>query len=278
MKNVAELIWLDTPTKEDAAGDESAPATSDGVQEPLAAVSETNASVFQIVLSEGARVSVIPQSVDLNALRGSHPQLGDCSLDWANIRSISLGNTIRLDASRGRYSKWKLQNAPDPKYMNEDEPANDRPNDTPQMRLVGKPAPDFDIKRLDGTPCQLSDFEGKILILDFWASWCGPCIRSMPQWIEISRQYVDAGVEVVFINLEEDEERIRRFLEKMELNPTVAMDSEGSVSKQYAVQAIPQTVIIDREGVITEILVGASEENEKTLRNTLDRLTGRVSN
>lgn len=278
MKNVAELIWLDTPTKEDASANGSAPATSDGSQESPTADSETNASVFQIVLSEGARVSVIPQSVDQNSLRGSHPQLGDCSLDWANIRSIFLGNTIRLDASRARYSKWKLQNAPDPKYMNEDESENDRPSDTPQMRLVGKPAPDFDIKRLDGTPCQLSDFEGKILILDFWASWCGPCIRSMPQWIEISRQYVDAGVEVVFINLEEDEERIRRFLEKMELNPTVAMDSDGSVSKQYAVQAIPQTVIIDREGVITEILVGASEENEKTLRNTLDRLTGRVSN
>jgi peroxiredoxin len=233
--------------------------------------------VYQFLLSEGARVSIVPEKVTAESLVGTHPQLGKCELAWSAVRTILLGNTIRLDASRGRFGKWKLQHAPDPKYMNEEDEANDRPADTAHMRLIGKEAPDFDLRKLDGTPCQLSDFEGKILVLDFWATWCGPCIRSMPQIVQLSRQYYDAGVEVVFINLEESEERIRGFLEKMELNPTIAMDLDGSVSKQYAVQAIPQTVVIDRAGVVVKVLVGASEENERELRAFLDELTGNVT-
>ncbi|MEI8213659.1 MAG: TlpA disulfide reductase family protein [Planctomycetota bacterium] len=294
MKNVAELIWLDAPPKpaQDASESQTTDDPKDATSNSPTASSESNTrtdlrpnpaspsptlGVYQILLSEGARVSIVPEMVTAESLVGTHPQLGKCELAWSAVRTILLGNTIRLDASRGRFGKWKLQHAPDPKYMNEEDDANDRPADTAHMRIIGKEAPDFDLRKLDGTPCQLSDFEGKVLVLDFWATWCGPCIRSMPQLVQLSRQYYDAGVEVVFINLEESEERIRGFLEKMELNPTIAMDLDGSVSKQYAVQAIPQTVVIDRAGTVVKVLVGASEENERELRALLDELTGNVT-
>lgn len=298
MKNVAELIWLDAPPKVETSQEPSDDTKStDAVTSPdasketpadpepaaLAPVASATPSVtsepYQILLDHGARISIVPDSIDDESFRGTHPQLGECVLPWSSIQRIALGSTIRIDASRSRFGKWKLQNAPDPKYMNEEEgESNDRPNDTPQMRLVGQEAPEFDLQKLDGTPCQLSDYKGKVVILDFWASWCGPCIRSMPELIALSREYHDLGVEVLFVNVEESEDRIRTFLERVELNPTVLLDRDGSVSKQYAVQAIPQTVLIDREGVLVKILIGASQENEAELRKQLDELTGKASN
>jgi thiol-disulfide isomerase/thioredoxin len=302
MKNVAELIWVDAPpkaetnpetpddtqvpapvTSADASTETSSVPAPEALEPvaPIPAIVETPTVVnepYQILLDHGARVSILPDSIDDESFRGTHPQLGECVLPWSSIQRISLGSTIRIDSSRSRFGKWKLQNAPDPKYMNEEEgESNDRPNDTPQMRLIGQEAPEFDLQKLDGTPGQLSDYQGKIVILDFWASWCGPCIRSMPELIALSREYHDLGVELLFVNVEESEDRIRTFLERVELNPTVVLDRDGSVSKQYAVQAIPQTVLIDREGVLVKILVGASQENEAELRKQLDELTGKAS-
>jgi thiol-disulfide isomerase/thioredoxin len=175
--------------------------------------------------------------------------------------------------SRSRFGKWKLQNAPDPKFVTEGtSEQSDAPVDTAQDRLVGKPAPGQDLLKLDGTPFRIADYRGKVLILDFWASWCGPCIQSMPRIHQISRQFTDAGVEAVFVNIEESEDRVRTLLERLELVPTVALDTEGSFAKQYAVQAIPQTVVIDRDGTILKVFVGAGEKTHQELVQLLTEL------
>jgi thiol-disulfide isomerase/thioredoxin len=140
------------------------------------------------------------------------------------------------------------------------------------MRLIGQGAPEFDLQKIDGTPFRLKDMRGKILILDFWATWCGPCIRSIPTLIDVSKEYKDAGVELVLVNLEEPEKRVRPFLERFKTIPTVVLDTDGSVSKQYAVSAIPHTVLIDRDGGIVDVFIGASEENELALRKKIEEL------
>ena len=126
--------------------------------------------------------------------------------------------------------------------------------------------------KIDGTPFKLKENRGKILIVDFWATWCGPCIRSIPSLIEISKEYKEAGVELVLVNCEEPETRVRPFLERLKSIPTVVLDTDGTVSKQYNVAAIPQTVLIDRDGGIVEVLVGASDENEDLLRKKIETL------
>ena len=90
--------------------------------------------------------------------------------------------------------------------------------------------------------------------------------------IDVSKEYKEAGVELVLVNLEEPENRVRPFLERFKTIPTVVLDTDGSVSKQYAVSAIPHTVLIDRDGGIADIFVGASEENEEALRKKIDEL------
>lgn len=302
VKNIAELVWLEPvpvdPAKSEANSNsdnkaETDPATTAAVNEqtipettnveqsqPTLVTAKANPSdVYQIILEQGARISIVPESIEGETLHGTHPSLGPCTLKWGQVSRIVLGDSIRIDASRGRYGKWKLQNAQDPKYVSDDgEGVDDRPSDTAHARMIGKESPDFDLLKIDGTPCQLKDYRGKVVIIDFWASWCGPCIRSMPMLLEVSREYHDLGVELILINVEEPEDRIRKFLERIEVTPTVAMDSDGSVSKQYAVSGIPQTVIVDRDGGIANILVGASDESENKLRKTLDELTARATN
>jgi peroxiredoxin len=95
----------------------------------------------------------------------------------------------------------------------------------------------------------------------------------MPRIHQISRQFTDAGVEAVFVNIEESEDRVRTLLERLELVPTVALDTEGSFAKQYAVQAIPQTVVIDRDGTILKVFVGAGEKTHQELVQLLMELS-----
>ena len=291
VKNIAELVWLEPvpvdpakaePNSKSETGADSTPepeAAENEVAQPATVPIPANPSdVYQIILEQGSRVSIVPEAIEGDTLKGTHPSLGPCTLKWGQVSRIVLGDSIRIDASRGRYGKWKLQNAQDPKYVSDDgEEGDDRPSDTAHARMIGKESPDFDLLKIDGTPCKLKDYRGKVVIIDFWASWCGPCVRSMPLLLELSREYHDLGVELILINVEESEERIRKFLERIEVTPTVAMDTDGSVSKQYAVSGIPQTVIVDRDGGIANILVGASEESEIKLRKTLDELTARAT-
>jgi thiol-disulfide isomerase/thioredoxin len=284
VKNIAELIALDPAPKLEQPNDPTEltdptepsqptdPAQSADSAEPQVPAPIASNDVYQIILEQGARVSIVPESVDSEELKGTHPQLGECSLPWSSVVRISLGDAIAVDASQNRYGKWKLQHAPDPKFVSESEGGNDRPNDTPQMRMIGQGAPEFDLMKIDGTPFKLKENRGKILIVDFWATWCGPCIRSIPSLIEISKEYKEAGVELVLVNCEEPETRVRPFLERLKSIPTVVLDTDGTVSKQYSVAAIPQTVLIDRDGGIVEVLVGASDENEEILRKKIETL------
>ena len=284
VKNIAELIALDPAPKLEQPNEPTEstqpteptqptdPAQSADSAEPQVPAPIASNDVYQIILEQGARVSIVPESVDAEELKGTHPQLGECSLPWSSVVRISLGDAIAVDASQNRYGKWKLQHAPDPKFVSESEGGNDRPNDTPQMRMIGQGAPEFDLMKIDGTPFKLKENRGKILIVDFWATWCGPCIRSIPSLIEISKEYKEAGVELVLVNCEEPETRVRPFLERLKSIPTVVLDTDGTVSKQYNVAAIPQTVLIDRDGGIVEVLVGASDENEEILRKKIETL------
>lgn len=277
MKNVAELIWLEPaptlPTPTDGDNTNSGPKQDGGEESVDGKESNAMDGLYQVLLEQGSRISISPHSVTRDELVGDHPMLGPCTLPWDKIARLTLGRSIRIDMSRSRFGKWKLQNAPDPKFVTEGtSEQSDAPVDTAQDRLVGKPAPGQDLLKLDGTPFRIADYRGKVLILDFWASWCGPCIQSMPRIHQISRQFTDAGVEAVFVNIEESEDRVRTLLERLELVPTVALDTEGSFAKQYAVQAIPQTVVIDRDGTILKVFVGAGEKTHQELVQLLMEL------
>ncbi len=139
--------------------------------------------------------------------------------------------------------------------------------------LVGKSAPPMILPTLEGDEFNLSEQKGKnIVILDFWATWCGPCRMVMPIMEEISNAYKDKGVLLIAVNLRETEEEIRKFLQKQGLDPKVVLDRTGSAAEKYQVEGIPQTVIIGKDGLVKAIHVGAKPNLKSLLSNTLDEL------
>ncbi len=145
---------------------------------------------------------------------------------------------------------------------------------SPPMRLLGKPAPPFSLEILDGGTFDLAETKGKeIVILDFWATWCGPCRQVMPIIEKVAERFREEGVRLYAVNLQEDPKNVRRYLESQELDLTVLLDTQGSVAAQYKANAIPQTVIIGRDGTVQVVHVGSYLDLEAEITSELTALT-----
>lgn len=147
----------------------------------------------------------------------------------------------------------------------------------PEMDLLtGKPAPTFSLELLGGGHATVP--AGKlgetVVVLDFWASWCGPCRRSLPVLAKVAAEYKDKGVVFYAINQQEQADDVRRFLEKEKIACAVAIDADGKVGQAYQVQGIPQTVLIGKDGTVQAVHVGMIPDLEKTLRDQIEKLLG----
>lgn len=123
--------------------------------------------------------------------------------------------------------------------------------------LVGQPAPAFQTVDPDGQPIDLSAHLGKnVVMLDFWATWCGPCIEAMPLVESVAEKFADQGLVFYAVNAGEDAETVKQFLSSNELELPVAMDLDGAISGLYLVNGIPQTVLIGKDGKVQVVHVG----------------------
>jgi thiol-disulfide isomerase/thioredoxin len=194
--------------------------------------------------------------------------LGDCRAALDEINMLLFGREIEQSASLLAFHQWKLQPALEP-LPEPEEGGSPGSSEGLESVLVGKPAPPIDLEMLDGKKFRLTDYKDKILIIDFWASWCGPCLQTMPQVDAVAREFTDRGVKLVGINLEEPPDRVKSALERLKLEMPVALDRNGRVAERYGATAIPQTVIIDGEGKVVRLFVGGSPRFDATLRQAL---------
>jgi thiol-disulfide isomerase/thioredoxin len=146
----------------------------------------------------------------------------------------------------------------------------------PPHPLVGKMAPDFQLNDLDGHPVSLASLRGKIVVLDFWATWCGPCVASLPLVSSVAESLKDKGVVFYAANLKETADKVRQFQTEKTLVFPVLLDADGKVSDLYQAKAIPETVLIDKTGKIQAVHVGYDAGIRKKLTAQLnDMLAGK---
>jgi len=133
------------------------------------------------------------------------------------------------------------------------------------------PAPGFSLNRLEGGTVSLADYRGQTVILDFWATWCGPCRQSLPSLEQIARTYRDRGVTVLLVNEGESADRIRQWLEDRYTAP-ILLDEDQRVAQHYNVAGIPRTFIIDQDGRVIYDHAGYGGGLERNLRLILSEL------
>ena len=124
---------------------------------------------------------------------------------------------------------------------------------------VDKLAPDFQLPTLDGQAVSLGDFRGKPVLLNFWATWCGPCRFEMPFIQEIfeKKEWSDTGLVILAIDIGENPSEVKEFMENYDLSFPVLLDTNQDVALKYNIRAIPTTFFIDKDGIIQDIKVGA---------------------
>lgn len=133
-------------------------------------------------------------------------------------------------------------------------------------------APDFTLKSDNGNNLRLSEHRGQVVMINFWASWCGPCRQEMPVLDELQQRYSKAGFTVLGVNVEQDSGQAVQLLQGMNLSFPILFDPKSVVSKLYDVKAMPSTVMIDRDGNMRYLHRGYKPGYEDQYREQIKEL------
>jgi thiol-disulfide isomerase/thioredoxin len=258
---VAQIIWLHA---DELAMGPAAPSS----QKPAATTR------VQVMRADGNRLTFNLESSNRQRISGVSEVLGACHADLTEVDQVLFGSAIEASASQLAYNLWKLRNAPEPRYVQAAAGGDvtEGEADGKGSPLVGQVAFPFKTPMLDGPDYDLAAHKGKIVVLDFWATWCGPCMQTAPLFEEVMSGFAGRDVELIGVNLEEQPEQIKSMLQRHKLKFRVALDRDGGIAARYAVTAIPQTVVIGRDGKIVRLFVGGGKKTADALRKTIEEL------
>ena len=122
--------------------------------------------------------------------------------------------------------------------------------------LAGQEAPDFALKSASGSNLRLSEYRGDVVMINFWATWCGPCRQEMPLLNDLYTRYNRVGFSLLGVNIDDDSSRALEMAEELGVSFPVLFDDRKEVSKLYQVEAMPVTVLVDREGKVRHVHLG----------------------
>lgn len=141
-----------------------------------------------------------------------------------------------------------------------------------------QPAPDFNLPRLDsGQPVSLSSLRGKVVYVDFWASWCAPCAVSLPALQNLHDELQPQGFEVVAINLDDTRAQAERFLEQLDIDYPVVFDAEKSTPQRYRIAGMPTAFLVDRSGNLRVTHTGFKSGDQHKLKQQIQQLLQETS-
>jgi len=191
--------------------------------------------------------------------------------------SISLVTACSNNRSEpSKSTPTQTQPVPDSQIMTGKEPASLKAIfQDAGVHFVGEQeiqAPDFTLQDLTGKSVHLTELQGKIVFLNFWATWCPPCRAEMPSIENLYNRYKEKDVHVLAVNLQEEAPVVRTFLEKNPFTFPIVLDSSGSTAQLYGIRGIPTTFILDRKGNVLGTLVGSREWDTPEVYRLFDTL------
>ncbi|MDF1738282.1 MAG: TlpA disulfide reductase family protein [Verrucomicrobiales bacterium] len=270
-KRISAIVWLTEPEATAIAGgppQEEAEPVDEKLLNPFEPSEYEKLKQFnfkvthQIVMKDGSRLQIRSDRIEDGKYVGHSAILGRCRLPISNVHSMTrsaptpIHKAAKLDLVV--FDDWDLTLTPDPVIPTGEE--------APASPLIGTKAPAIELTMLDESRFSLKEQKGKIVVLDFWATWCGPCIKAMPDVKKAISAFPAEAVTFCAINQAESPPIINGFLKNRKWEDTpVALDFTMKVSNAYQVKGIPHTVVIDPEGEIAWIHSGYSETLKEEL-------------
>jgi thiol-disulfide isomerase/thioredoxin len=144
------------------------------------------------------------------------------------------------------------------------------------VRLAPAPAPDVTLRDLDGRPVRLADFRGRVVFLNFWATWCAPCREELPAMEALARDLADRGLVVLVVNYEESGDVVRAFARETDLALPALLDADGAAARRYGVTVLPASFFVDRRGAMVGSVLGFRDWRSPAARAYLHGLLGRA--
>lgn len=138
--------------------------------------------------------------------------------------------------------------------------------------LEGQAAPDFVLKSSGGENLRLSEYRGDVVMINFWATWCGPCRQEMPLLDDLYSRYERVGFTLLGVNIDDDSRRAMKMIDELGVSFPVLFDESKEVSKLYAVSAMPVTILVDREGTVRHVHHGYKPGYEEKYLNEIRAL------
>lgn len=251
-QRVSQIIWLHPQHK--LSGD---------------TIDQRYNGLVQVLWFDQKRMTFQPTETTDESIRGTSKILGNCDVDLGKVTQIVLGTRIASESTKLRYSDWKLSDAVLPLIMQN---GDGNESTVEPSQLVGQLAPRIHLERLDGGSFQLEDYQGRVVVLDFWASWCAPCMQSMPELHQAVGEFDQARVALIGINLEERREIVRAAVDRLGLPMVVALDIDGETTGAYQASAIPHTMVIAEDGKIASVIVGGGKSAIGKVREIIGEL------
>lgn len=240
----AAIVWLTPPTTTEAK-DKEAP-----IQDALPdAFGLPALPTHWLMLRSGARFGLTVESFGTDAIIGHSPTLGQCRIPIDHVHLIRTSEPAR-DPSGGSLNGWTLVAAPEPS-------PEGAAAGSPAAELVGKVAPRVELPLLGGGTFDLAKERDQVVILDFWATWCGPCVRALPEMIDAFAALDSKRVKFIAVNQAESPETVTAFLKSRDWGSlAVGLDHDQSAGKAYGVEGIPHTVIVGPDGKVAHVSTG----------------------
>ncbi|WP_395750411.1 TlpA family protein disulfide reductase [Prosthecobacter sp.] len=215
-----------------------------------------------LLLNNGGRLGLKVSRFAEEAVFGTSPLLGDCRVPLSQVHMIR--SSVPPDsASMLALRDWKLKFAPEPVLP------ESGGQSSPLLNQDAKP---FKLPLLSGDDFDLSNEKGKVIVLDFWATWCGPCIKSLPGMIDEMSAFDSKKVRFIGVNQGEDKEVVKTFLDTRGWKFEVAFDGNQRVGQSFGVEGIPHTVVIGPDGKIAYVKTGYEPDGAKTIAEKVKKL------